>query len=53
LLLYQITRQDCLWIRIGIWLANARNPGILEPWELEFGNILENSGEKWDCQVTA
>ena len=45
-LLYQITRQDCLWVRGGIQLANERNPGILEPCELEFGNIQEDSGRK-------
>ena len=39
-------RQDCLWVRSGIWPVNAQIPGILEPWELEFGNIEQDSGRK-------
>ncbi len=27
-------------------LANALNPGIPEPWELEFGILLEETGRK-------
>ena len=45
-LLYQITRQDCLWFCNGIWLTNALSSEISGGWELEFGIMLKETGRK-------
>jgi len=45
-LLHRIKRPGCLWACAGIWFANALNPVIWEPWALEPGIVLQETGPK-------